>query len=219
MEQTTQVKKSGGSILPKLFIGCFLFLVISLCCICCITTAASVYAPAAVANALFSEESASVEVEKWKAEDVRSLEQNIKDELESEGETSISGDELTQLFIKGSENDDVKFQTTINSDDKAQLDLSFKSGEKFLNVSSVVDFEVRDGKFSTLTIDELKVGKFDLGRFLKGQDLAANINENLSTNENEELSKFLSYFEELYIEDGKFVLILSPEGQKEFLKD
>lgn len=216
---TTQTAQSSGGGKGKLIIGCCSVVIILFLCICCSLSIVSYLAPKAFVNALMSDESSTVEVEKWEKSKLDETNQRIETELSTNRETTVTDEELTQIFLSDQSSDDLLFQAVITQDDKAQFNISIKSDDKYINVDALVDVEILNGKFTKFTVDKIKIGKFDLSWLLKDQNLADSINNDLNSQENKEGAEFIAYFDELRIEDGKFIIVLTEEGKTSLFKD
>jgi hypothetical protein len=163
-------------------VGCLVAIILVICCACASVIGLGIFAPTALLMQFVSNEPITTNLDKWNESQILALQEKVGVGLMSDSSLTLSPEEVTQLFMMGSADEGiVGFEFDVTSDDKAQLLLSLEipseeSGGKtqYLNIDLEGDVEINNGKFTKLVIDKLKLGKFNVGTFLKGQDLATN---------------------------------------------
>lgn len=149
---------------------------------------------------------------------------NLAQRFSAGGEVSIEPRELVQLLTDEPDEDLAALWIDAQGD-TAALDLSILMKDAtpagYLNLHMKTRFSMRRGWFDNLEFDELTVGPMDLGGFIKGQDLAQNVNQNLAQQraQDPEMGEKLDRFELLTVRDGKFVVELAPGAWEEFTAD
>ena len=137
-------------------------------------------------------------------------------ELKNTGTTTISPEEMTQLFANG---DPTSRMRVTASGDKMAVDVSVRLDEgKWINVHGLGGFTMEHGWFTDLRWDEVRLSDWDLGHLFSGQQMAAQGNESLVRERarNPELDFALQGVEFAAVKDGKVVFALTEDGMARF---
>ena len=137
--------------------------------------------------------------------------------FEAGGEVRITGDELVQLVDPASSSELEAFHVDV-SDSQALLDVSIRVERGgYLNFHVLGEAVMENGYFTTLTLDELRVGTLDLTKYVAVQDLAPQANQNLAQKraEDPDLDAALATVQSLRLEGDQVVVVLTEGGYEQ----
>lgn len=204
----------------KLFMyGCIAFIALGLIC-CCGGAGLLAISPALLMGLVLDKEPLPVEVWEWSESDVEALEARLAEEMERDRTIALTGEELTQITLSGDEGELEAFRIDIDEQDRAVVDISISTEDpdpRYVNIHLVGDMTVENGWFTLLVVDDLTIGKFDLGQFIAGQDITDDANQSLAQQRVQDptIGDTLDKIELLTIRDGKFELVLSEDAVEE----
>ena len=206
-------------------LGCLGLLVLLSLLACCGGGAALfLVGPGLLVGLVVDDEPLPVKVVKWDEGRVEMLEDRLATQMLTDRTIELTGDELTQLVISEDTGQMVAFRIDIDAQGRGDLDMSIQldpTTPQYLNIHTVGDFTIEDGWFTDFTVDEIDIGKFDLGQYVAGQQLKDNVNQSLSQQrvQDPEVGEAFDMIELLTIENGQFVLTLTEEGVQQLQAD
>lgn len=206
-------------------LGCLVLLILLCVVVCCGGGALLFIAgPGMLAGLVVSDEPLDVQTVKWDEERVDQLAERVNRDATDDRTIELSGGELTQFVLSEAEEELVAFRIDIDDQDRASFDVSLQpdmSQPQYINLHAVAGFAIEDGWFTHFQVDELQVGKFDVGKYVAGQELKDNVNQSLAQQrvQDPDVGKTFDMLEYLGIEDGQFVLTLSEEGLQQLQQD
>ena len=143
-------------------------------------------------------------------------------EIQSGGPVRITGEEIVQLVEPWEEEDLYAFWVDVRPDDTVDFALSahFPEIDRFLNLTAQAGFEMEHGWFTDFTVEELKLGDWDLGQYTRGQQLAENANQSMANQRSQDpdVARALDQIDHLWIEDGAIWVELAPDGWEELMR-
>ncbi len=207
-------------------LGCIVLLLLGSVVLCCGGGALLVIAgPGVLLSFVVSDEPLPVQTVKWDDSAVEALEDRIGQDILDDRTVSLTGEELTQLMLSDEDVDDLPaFRIAVDDQDRGVFDLSVQldpAQPQYLNIHAVGDFTVEDGWFTYLVIDEMEIGKFDLGQYIVGQDLHADANNSLAQQRvnDPEAAEAIDMIEYLAVEDGHFTLTFTEEAMTKLAEE
>ena len=209
-------KKKGRTL--TIVVGCLALLALLTCFACCGGIAAVVLVgPGILVGLVVSDEPLPVQTVEWDEARVEQLEQRLAEQLATDRTLRLTGEEMTQLVISGDEDELVAFRIEVDAQDRAVLDLSLQldpAQPQYVNFHAVGDFTIEDGWFTQCQFEELDVGKFDVGKYVAGQELEDDVNQSLAQQRasDPQVAEMFDMVEYLGIDDGALVLTLTEEG-------
>lgn len=201
-------KKKGKTGLC-LIVGCLVLVLCSVITVIALCVGATVM-PMQFAQMFVSDKPLEMtEYPEWTTAEQEALTQKVSASVANGEPITLTAEELTQYF-KSEGDDTTKIRLDITSDDKVEGTIVSQLEEgKYLNIHFIGNLEIQNGMFTTMLVDELKIGSFDLGSFLKGQDLSTNVNQNIQ--QDPDASKTFENVESLKIQDGKVIIQLKGD--------
>ncbi|MBD3362840.1 hypothetical protein GF362_03915 [Candidatus Dojkabacteria bacterium] len=200
-------KKSKGL---YIFLGCLILVICSLVT-CCITFfVMTTYMPGKLLSMFVSDEPLDiVQPAPWSEQEMEDLMVRFDSAMQAGEPVRLSGEEATQL-LSGSDPNLEVFKIDVNEEDQAVVDLSYKleDTDKYLNAHVVGDIEIEDGEFSTFLVEEFMIGNFNMGQFLQGNDMAADINTDMQSEMEPGQENPIEGIEYFGVEDGEFLIQL-----------
>ena len=221
-QQVYQQQPQKSNTGKYLVIGCVVSIVGLFAC-CIATFCLLSLAPTYFMQMFVSDAPLDIEVsEKWSESEISTLKVRLESELASGEPVTVTAEEVTQLVIE-EENEVELFKIAINQSNQTVVYMSFEAEEgtgQYINIFAVADIEIEDGEFRDILVEELTIGDFDMGVFLKGQDLSydvnADIQRNAIQNGQENPIEFIKYFA---VEDGEFKIEVDPDFFEELDSD
>ncbi len=201
----------------KLFMfGCIAFIALGLLS-CCGGGVLLLVSPQLLVGLVLEKEPLPVEVWQWSESDVDALEQRLAAEMADDRRIELTGEELTQIVLSGDDDALQAFRIDVDEQDRAVVDVSIRTQDpdpRYVNLHLVGDMTLEQGWLTLLVVDELEIGKFDLGQYIAGQDITDDANQSLAQQrvQDPEIGEALDMIELLTIEDGHFVLALTEDG-------
>lgn len=145
-------------------------------------------------------------------------EQRLVERFEAGGPVEITGAELVQLVDSAHDPSLVAFWVGIE-DGTATIDASFRPPddtlpEGYVNLHAVGTMKVEQGWFTHVGVDELTLSTWDLGQYVRGQELAPNANQSLANERAKDPNVALAFdqIERLETEGDHIVIELTPDG-------
>lgn len=140
----------------------------------------------------------------------------IERALELGGRLSVTGEDLVQLVEPWEEDELYAFWVEVNPDDSVALDLSayIEDVDRFINLEATWSMEVEHGWFTDFTVDECEISGWDLGQYIRGQQLAEHANRSMADQRSQDpdVGRFMDQIEHLWIADGAIHLELVEDG-------
>lgn len=201
----------------KLFMfGCIAFIALGLLS-CCGGGVLLLVSPQLLIGLVLEKEPLPVEVWQWSESDVDALEQRLAAEMADDRRIELTGEELTQIVLSGDDDALQAFRIDVDEQDRAVVDVSIRTQDpdpRYVNLHLVGDMTLEQGWLTLLVVDELEIGKFDLGQYIAGQDITDDANQSLAQQrvQDPEIGESLDMIQLLTIEDGRFVLELTEDG-------
>jgi hypothetical protein len=129
----------------------------------------------------------------------------------------VTGDDLTALLLGDESSDDVQMRVVNDRADHAHLDMSIRTEDtppRYVNIQVGGAFVLENGWFTHTTMDEIRVGDWDFGKYVAGQEMAQSMNQSMARErmENPDLGAKLDGIERLATENGGFSLKLNEQG-------
>ncbi len=135
------------------------------------------------------------------------------------GPVQVTGEEIVQLVEPWNEEELYAFWVDVRPDDTVDFALSvhFPEIDRFLNVQVQSGFEMERGWFTDFTVEEMKLGTWDLGQYVRGQQLAENANQSMANQRSQDpdVARALDQIDHLWLEDGALWVELAPDGWDE----
>jgi len=206
-------------------LGCLVLLILLSVVVCCGGGALLFIAgPGMLAGFVVSDEPLDVHTVKWDEARVEALAEEVGRDAVDDRTIELSGEELTQFVLAEAEEELVAFRIDIDDSERAVFDLSLQpdmSQPQYVNLHAIAEFTIEDGWFTHFQVDELSVGKFDVGQYMAGQELKDNVNQSLAQQrvQDPDVGKTFDMVEYLGVENGRFVLKLSEEGLQQLQQD
>lgn len=140
----------------------------------------------------------------------------------ADGTVELTPEQLLRMSADDPGADVDVLELAIDAEDRVRLDLSVRTApSRWLNVHSLVDVEIDQGRLTRLVFDELDVGPWSVGQYIRGRDLSAQVQQDLDQRaaETPELTERMRALEKVRAEEGRFVVTLTPGGLDAFLAD
>ncbi len=137
----------------------------------------------------------------------------------ADGTVEMSPEQLLRMSTDGVGPEVEVLELAVDAEDQLRLDVSIhSSADRWLNIHSVADVEIDGGRVTRLVIDELEIGRYDLGQYMRGQNVAAQTQQELDERAavDPELAARLAALQKVRIEGGKIVVELTPGGLDAF---
>ncbi|MEI7579641.1 MAG: hypothetical protein WCJ58_06470 [bacterium] len=204
----TTPKKSGCKF-STIAIGCIIGLILLLICCCVSVIGLSVAGPSALLSTLMSDTATNAPMTKWPTSQMDLVTTRINNNIQAGTEFTLTGEELSQIFMSGTTNSENVIKVSIDSQNRTVIDITAvtqSAPKKFLNAHAVVDLEITNGSFTTFKISELKAGTINVGPIFSTQDYATNLNLQMSQPGNQDFTNFIKSFDSLRVENGVFTV-------------
>lgn len=202
----------------KGLLGCLVVLLLAALACCCSGTILLYYTPEILVALATSDHPlpiAPIVVDEARNEATMT---RMSDELERTRTTTLSGDELTRIVASSSPGTLVRIAV---QGGRASLDLSVPLEESaWVNVHVVGRFVIEHGWFTDVQIDEARLAEWELGAFVAGQQLAANVNQSLAQERAKDsgLDEMFSVMERVAVDEDTFRMTLTEGGLAQFRK-
>jgi hypothetical protein len=201
-------KKKRGCLLP-LILAIFVLGGLASCCGC----AGLWYAlPGMLAHAFTEEGALKAPV----VDPDSSVAPRIERALETTGTLRVNGVELVQVVEPWEEEELYAFWVEVHPDDSVELALSvyIEDLDRFINLQTRGSCEIEHGWFTDFTVDEVEVSGWDLGQYMRGQQLAEHANRSVADQRSQDpqVGQFMDQIDHLWIADGTINLELVPGG-------
>jgi len=136
--------------------------------------------------------------------------------FEAGGSVAITGEELVQLVEPWDDEEIYAFWVDVREDDNIEFVLSvyFDEVDRFVNLQTTFAIEMEHGWFTHLTVDELEISGWDVGQYVRGQELAEHANRSAADQRSQdpEVGRALDQIEHLWIADGAIRVELAEGG-------
>jgi hypothetical protein len=140
----------------------------------------------------------------------------IERALEAGGAVRVTGEDLVQLVEPWEEEELYAFWVEVNEDDEVELTLSvwFSEIDRYLNLQATWGMEIEHGWFTDFTVSELEISGWELGQYMRGQQLAEHANRSMADQRSQDpdVALVMDQIEHLWIQDGAIHLELAPGG-------
>jgi len=209
-------EKKGKAL--TIVLGCLVLLILLCVVVCCGGGALLFVAgPGMLAGLVVSDEPLDVQTIKWDEARVEVLAERVAQDAADDRSIELTAEELTQFVLSEADEAIVAFRIDIDDSDRAVFDLSIQpdlSQPQYINLHAVSGFTIEDAWFTHFQVDELAVGRFDVGKYVAGQELKDNVNQSLAQQrvQDPDIGKTFDMIEYLGIEEDRFVLTLSEEA-------